>query len=330
MRRDTSDFSPSPIHRTAEEMSTQSPFGVSRLPWFSPSRIGLLFSALVVWPWLSTFGPARGRTPARRIRGAGDKAIQAFAFARDGQRIATIQTDGRVALRGASGDGGTASFLEHRGHAVSLAFSPDGRSLASGSADSSGLVWDLTGRQHEGRLAPAKLAPQDLEVTWTDLAGADAAKSYRSLWLLAAAPEQALPLLRPLLRPVAVVPAERLKRLIADLDDDDFEVRERASAELAKLGGSAEGALREALKGQPSAELRQRVQHLLDRPRSAEPSPDRLRQSRALELLERMDTPEARRLLEELAKGAPGAELTRDAEGALERLKKLSANRDRQ
>jgi hypothetical protein len=92
-------------------------------------------------------------------------------------------------------------------------------------------------------------------------------------------------LLRDSLRPVEGLSAERLERLIVELDDDDFNVRERASAELAKAGGAADAAPRQALEGQPSAELKQRVRSLLDQPRAAEPSPERLRRSRGLEVL---------------------------------------------
>ena len=49
-------------------------------------------------------------------------------------------------------------------------------------------------------------------------------------------------------------------------------------------------------------------------------SGERLRQSRALEVAEAMGTPEARSLLEELAKGPAEAWLTREAKAALARL----------
>ena len=82
----------------------------------------------------------------------------------------------------------------------------------------------------------------------------------------------------------------------------------------------AEAELRKALAGTPSAEVRQRCDHLLGRLKPDAPSPERLRQERAMELLEGVATPEAKRLLEELAKGAPQARITAEAKAALGRL----------
>ena len=49
------------------------------------------------------------------------------------------------------------------------------------------------------------------------------------------------------------------------------------------------------------------------------PTGERLRQQRSLELLERLGTPAARRLLADLAAGAPEASLTLEARAALRR-----------
>lgn len=50
---------------------------------------------------------------------------------------------------------------------------------------------------------------------------------------------------------------------IADLGSDDFKVRERAARELAAVGPSVAGLLREALKAHPPAEARDRIEKLL-------------------------------------------------------------------
>ena len=76
--------------------------------------------------------------------------------------------------------------------------------------------------------------------------------------------------------------------------------------------------LREALQGTPTEELRRQATRLLEKMTSL--SNEHLRHIRAVEALEYMATPEARKLLEDVAKGAPEARLTREAKAALDRL----------
>ncbi len=97
--------------------------------------------------------------------------------------------------------------------------------------------------------------------------------------------------------------------------------RLRAPLVLCYLQGktNTEAALKAALAGDPSAELRRRVENLLERARTSADSGERLRQARALEAAEAMRTPDAGALLEDVAKGAADAWLTREAKAALAR-----------
>jgi hypothetical protein len=111
-----------------------------------------------------------------------------------------------------------------------------------------------------------------------------------------------------------------LARLTANLDSDQFAVRDQATRELEALGELAEAALRKLLAAKPSLEARRRAEELLEKLRSPLPSGERLRSLRAVEALEHAGTEPAQRLLIRLAGGAPGARLTREAQAALQRL----------
>jgi hypothetical protein len=125
-------------------------------------------------------------------------------------------------------------------------------------------------------------------------------------------------MLRVKVRPVAAVDSRRLARLVADLDDPEFRVRDRAAQELKDLGELAAPALQQVLTGQPSAEVRRRAETLLAA--SSELTAEQLRGLRAVEALEHARSAEARQVLQSLAEGAPAARLTQEAKAALARL----------
>jgi RNA polymerase sigma factor (sigma-70 family) len=205
-------------------------------------------------------------------------------------------------------------FEGHHSGVRSLSFSPDGLKLASGGGDSTILVWDIPNRPHM-----AALTPPELDACWSALADADPAKAYDAVWSLVAAPERALPFLQKHLHPVPRRPdAKPIARLIADLDSDDFKVREKATRELTTLGDAAMPELRRALEKQPPLEMRRRIQQLLDQ--TSDWTPERLRDHRAIQTLEHMGTPAARTVLATLAAGAPGARRTEEARAALRRV----------
>jgi HEAT repeat protein len=176
------------------------------------------------------------------------------------------------------------------------------------------LIWDspLAARSAKD-LDKKALAP-----LWTDLAG-EAPKAYRAVWTLADSPNQAMPFLNQHLKPAEEVDPKQVQRLLADLDSEEFTTREKAAKELAKLGERIEPALRKALEGQPSEEVRRQIKAILDAPRAV-PSGETLRTMRAIQVLERIGTPEARDVLKKLAAGAAAARETREAQESLERL----------
>jgi replication-associated recombination protein RarA len=85
--------------------------------------------------------------------------------------------------------------------------------------------------------------------------------------------------------------------------------------------GPAWQALRAAATKSVSLEVRRCVRQLLEKLGRSPPPPRQLQALRAIEVLEYLGTPEARRLLTSLAQGATHARLTQEAKAALERLR---------
>jgi len=200
--------------------------------------------------------------------------------------------------------------------------------VISGSSDTTLLVWDKDALKAEPPAAEATpLDAKALEALWTDLASDDARKEYRALWSLVALPKQAVPLLRERLKPVGAVDGKRLNDLIAELESNQFAVRQKATDELEKLGPMAKSALEKAQKGNASLEARRRVDELLERLKiNSTPPAQTLQALRAVEVLEHIGNAEARQVLQLLAQGAPDAALTMDAKESLERLARRSAS----
>src|SRR5262249_24697969 len=137
---------------------------------------------------------------------------------------------------------------------TSLAFLSGGRRLATGLMDGTVLVWGV---------GPEGSAAKELPALWADLAGADARQAYRAVQGIAAGPVQTVAYLKDRLQAIPEVEPRRLKRLLAELDSNEFTVREAATKELTALGERVEQASRAALKGSPSKEVRRRVEALL-------------------------------------------------------------------
>jgi RNA polymerase sigma factor (sigma-70 family) len=244
--------------------------------------------------------------------------VSGLRFSPDGRWLA-VGRGPRIELRDALTGRLVHTFDGHARNTFSLAFSPDGKRLVSSSYDTTVLVWDLAGvlaRQSRPE-APTAAA---LSTAWADLGGTDSTRVNPAMALLCNWPNRSVPLLSKHLRPATAADGKRIARLVADLDSDDFAARERATRELEKLAEQAEEALRRLLDGKPSPEARRRVERLLRRLEAPISEAARLREMRALEVLERCGTPDAVKLLETLAGGARGAWLTREAAASIARL----------
>ena len=251
--------------------------------------------------------------------------IGAFALSSDGKMLAAVDHNGRTVYLWETATGKErCRFRGHIDGIQSLDFSPDGRRLASGSSDTTVLIWDVTGRLDEqGRLRPVRLSAKQMEERWADLKGMDAASANQAIWTLVAAGQPTIAFLAKQLRPVPVgVTAKALDLLIADLENNGFVVRQKARRQLEALGELAEPGLRQALEKQPSLELRRSLDHLLAliEEQRARPPGEMLRMLRAIEVLEHLGTPKARQLLEILSSGAPGIRQTEETKASLTRL----------
>jgi RNA polymerase sigma factor (sigma-70 family) len=258
---------------------------------------------------------ARTGRVLRRWKDSGKMALkwpEQLAFSQDGSLL-TSSDGSTVHLWEVATGKEIRTFRGHRGDINFLAFSHDDRRLASASWDSTVLIWDATG-------SPGRLTTDAaLEESWKALAGNDAKRAHDAVWALARTPDKAIPFLKDRLHPVKAASREQLARWITELDSDQFAAREKATAELQKLGELAAPALRRTLEGKPSLEQRRRIEPILTDLEAKRPSGDALRCLRAVCVLEHARTAEARRLLRELAKGAEGATLTHAAQAALTR-----------
>jgi WD40 repeat protein len=205
-------------------------------------------------------------------------------------------------------------FVGHTGSVYRLAWTADGKRLLSGSHDSSCLIWDVAAVR--SKLPSAAITADEAAKAVEQLNVPSGKDAFRAMEKLTGSPATAIPALRGLLRPVPTPDANRVAELIRDLDSLQFARRDRAAAELARMGEGVEGLLKNALDGKLSTEARDRIEKVLG---ELKPPSHRLRVGRALEVLQQIGDAEARKLLTELAAGAEGAWLTREAKAALAR-----------
>jgi WD40 repeat protein len=213
----------------------------------------------------------------------------------------------------------------HKGVVSAIAFSPDGKSLASGSSDSKILLWNLRGHDAAAR----SLTSQELEVVWSDLARGSGQQVHHAIQRLVSSPEQAIKLFHKRLLPPKQITLDpdHIHKLIVDLGHEKFSVRNKAQMELESLGPSVAGALRQAQKKAVGLEISLRIERLLKESARAAVSPEALRKRRAIEVLELIGSPGATELLGQQTPGYARDRVAADARASLKRIRELRVPR---
>jgi hypothetical protein len=234
---------------------------------------------------------------------AGAARVRALAASSDGKEVATAGVGGEIRLWDATTRKEKKWFAMGKGSVNAMAYSPDGQRLVAVGEDGAAIVWDVT-KQEEPVPDGLKLGEKELTSLWGDLASSEGARSYAAARLLRADPTRSIPFLRQQLEArQSAVSDGSVQKLIADLDAENFRTRKQAIEELERLGRRVEHALQKALAGSPSAEAKRRLEDLRNRlSKDNALTPEEYREVRVVRILEFVNTSEARKALDELAK----------------------------
>jgi WD40 repeat protein len=201
----------------------------------------------------------------------------------------------------------------HENTVYTVDFGRDDRTLLTGGRDGVCYQWDL---------APGDLPmSRDPAVLYQDLISPEGPAAYRAQWALAGNPQSTIEFLASELETERdSIDARQVLKLITELDADGFAERESAQLELARMGPSISGQLRQARDASKSAEQKSRLEEVLaaiDRATARRG----LSIHRALSVLEQIGSPEAIALIEQIAKDDTGSTTARIAREVLTRLK---------
>jgi WD40 repeat protein len=246
-------------------------------------------------------------------------------FSPDGRMVAAEAKEGVVDVWETSTGRRRRRFHGHRSYQTTLAFSPDGGRLATGNRDGTILIWDVFGMSADGAADAGPLTEAELDALWARLGEADAERACLAMGRLMRCPEDAGPYLKRQLLGRKSPDIARFKRWIVGLDDDDFDVREGASAELAKALPSAWPLLRASIADNPSAEAHRRIEALLSRPDSYKLTPETIQDLQALEVLESFGPAASEEMVRKLAAGNYDPSVVADAKA----IRKRQAVKDR-
>jgi WD40 repeat protein len=209
------------------------------------------------------------QVPGRFVYGA-------LNFSPDGLWLATGGMDGTLGVW----DPLTAQCVwdvgRHQGHAYTVGFGRDDKSLVSGGEDGVCYLWDLKPSVDRPNNDPHRL--------WDDIAGDDSLSAFQSMWILSSKPEQSIKLLADALKriekvididrtssKISVEDARKQQELLKRLDSHDKSVARaitirRAISVLAQLGTvDALDLLKELSQRAPNEDVRRLATAALER-----------------------------------------------------------------
>ncbi|MBV9123792.1 MAG: WD40 repeat domain-containing protein [Planctomycetes bacterium] len=226
-----------------------------------------------------------------RITFAHAREVRAVAFSPDGQTLATACWDRTLRLWDVANGTVKRTLSGHQDRIFSVSFSPDGKWLLSAAGTDGAKLWDVatgvekyTWKHGNSFVTRALFSPDgrwvlsagfdatlrvwdvqtgEMRLKLQVLEGTDGLALTPATWTLATCgfgPNISLFELN--LQEPTAKEQEHIRRLLAQLDDDAYEVREAAGKELREIGVPAEEQLRRAKKDSPSAEVRLQARRL--------------------------------------------------------------------
>jgi RNA polymerase sigma factor (sigma-70 family) len=241
--------------------------------------------------------------------------LLSLALSADGRTLAVGQSDGNTSLYEVATGQIRRVLVGHRESIPSMTFVPGDR-LVTASLDHTALVWDVRLKTTD---TVKPIAEDALKELWKQLGDPKPEPAFAALAKLADDPKAAVALFRQHITPAIGIDDATLDRIVEELDSKQFEARRKASEELDRLGDTAIAGVKRRLAKAQSLELRRRLELFLTKWDRDEPTAERLREVRALQLMEELATPEALALLRDLARGNGNARRTEEAAQALAR-----------
>jgi len=201
------------------------------------------------------------------------------------------------------------------------AFSGDASRLAVGALRGEVFVRSLRPGGRDPLLPEKTIEIRHFDGLWICLDSQLGETGYAAMWELLKSPEQALGLLETRLKPMPPREIAEAEGWIRDLTHREFEKRYLAKGNLRREGWRLRPLLRHSLEVATAAQARKDLKDVLIDVLTGKPREDQLAQSRAIQVLEMMNSAESRKSLGQLAAGATGATSTAEAGSALGRLK---------